>query len=170
MFSVSNRGQGRVSTIHQPNTSKLFQMYERVSLADKSIDMSPLSSMSSPLSMAFFSSQNMKIIHNGIRAGVYEKTNQKYIIDHQDVDQLKFVMQSVFTQHALHNTTNIPQQIESLNKIVLNYCIHQVYSELRGYLQYIHNISTMHTPNDHPIDVNNHRPLEYNKEWFSKQK
>jgi hypothetical protein len=167
MFNNSQQGRGRVSKIQQPNTSKLFQMYERVSYSDNTEDLQH--SSTSPLSVAYFSSQNMKIIHNGIRAGVYEKTDHKYIIDNQDIDQLKFVMRSVFTQHAMHNTTNIPQQIESLNKIVLNYCIHQITTELTSYLKYIHDISTMYVPNDHPVDVNKYRDLEYHKDWFSKQ-
>jgi len=27
----------------------------------------------------------------------------------------------------------------------------------------------MYVPNDHPIDVNKYRDLEYHKDWFSKQ-
>ena len=172
MFSqqvqVQGRGKGRVSNIQQPNTSKLFQMYERVSYSENTEELSKTDS--TPLSMAFFSNQNIQIIHNGIRAGVYEKTNHKYIIDTQDIDQLKFVMRSVFTQNALHQPTNIPQQIESLNKIVLNYCIHQICVELTSYLKYIHDISTMYVHNDHPIDDNDakYRQLEFNTQWFSK--
>ena len=42
------------------------------------------------------------------------------------------------------------EQISELNKIVVDYCISNVYNETKGYLKYLHDASTMHTPIDHP--------------------
>ena len=36
------------------------------------------------LSLAFFSKENMQIVQNAIRAGVYEISNKQYIIDNQN--------------------------------------------------------------------------------------
>ena len=121
---------------------------------------------STPLSQAFFSQQNIQIIQNGIRAGVYSKSNGQYVIGPQDCDSLKIVMRSVFLQHSANQPHNYQQQITELNKIVLEYCIQQVYSEAQGYMKYIDDASTLVVPISHPVMTsNNDRQLEL-KPWF----
>ena len=119
-----------------------------------------------PLSQAFFSEQNIQIIQNGIRAGIYQISNGQYVIGPQDCDSLKIIMRSVYLQHAANQPTNITNQISELNKIVLNYCIQQVYSEAQGYIQYINDASTLVVPIAHPVMASqNDRQLEL-KPWF----
>jgi hypothetical protein len=61
---------------------------------------------------------------------------------------------------------DIPQQILELNKMVLNYCIQQVYSEAQGYMKYVDDVSTLVVPISNPIqDSNTDRQLEF-KRWF----
>jgi hypothetical protein len=118
------------------------------------------------LSKAFFSQQNIQILQNGIRAGVYQKSNGQYTIAPQDCDSLKIVMRSVYLQNAANQPNNITQQVFELNKIVLNYCIQQVYSEAQGYLKYIDDASTLVVPIAHPVMTDNSdRELEF-KTWF----
>jgi hypothetical protein len=118
------------------------------------------------LSQAFFSQQNIQILQNGIRAGVYQKSNGQYTIAPQDCDSLKIVMRSVYLQNAANQPNNITQQVAELNKIVLNYCIQQVYSEAQGYLKYIDDASTLVVPIAHPVMADNtDRELEF-KTWF----
>ena len=119
-----------------------------------------------PLSQAFFSEQNIQIVQNGIRAGIYQISNGQYVIGPQDCDSLKIIMRSVYLQHAANQPTNISNQISELNKIVLNYCIQQVYSEAQGYIQYINDASTLVVPIAHPVMASqNDRQLEL-KPWF----
>jgi hypothetical protein len=121
---------------------------------------------SDSLSNAFFSEQNIQIIQNGIRAGVYHRSNGQYVIGPQDCDSLKIVMRSVFLQNSANQPNNIPQQIAQLNNIVLEYCIQQVYSEAQGYMKYINDASTLVVPISHPVMANeNDRQLEL-KPWF----
>jgi len=118
------------------------------------------------LSQTFFSQQNIQILQNGIRAGVYEKSNGQYTIAPQDCDSLKIVMRSVFLQNAANQPNNITQQVTELNKIVLSYCIQQVYSEAQGYMKYIEDASTLVVPIAHPVMADNtDRELEF-KTWF----
>jgi hypothetical protein len=118
------------------------------------------------LSKTFFSQQNIRIIQNGIRAGVYKKSNGQYVISDQDGDTLKIIMRSVFLQHAANQPTSVQQQVEQLNKIVWDYCIHQVYSEAIGYHKYLEDASTMYKPMDPPImSQNNDKQLQL-KPWF----
>ena len=113
-----------------------------------------------------FSKENIQILQNGIRAGVYHKSNGQYVIGPQDCDSLKIVMRSVYLQNAANQPNNITQQVAELNKIVLNYCIQQVYSEAQGYLKYIDDASTLVVPIAHPVMADNSdRELEF-KTWF----
>ena len=164
MNKVNN---GRVD-INSPNTSALFQMYDKIP-ANQCVTFRNATEglwTDTPLSQAFFSEQNIQIIQNGIRAGIYKISNGQYVIGPQDCDSLKIIMRSVYLQHAANQPTNIPNQISELNKIVLNYCIQQVYSEAQGYIQYINDASTLVVPIAHPVMASqNDRQLEL-KPWF----
>ena len=75
-------------------------------------------------------------------------------------------MRSVYLQHSSNLVNNIPQQVAELNKIVLDYCIQQVYSEAQGYMKYLDDASTLVVPIAHPVMANNSdRELEF-KKWF----
>jgi hypothetical protein len=164
MNKVNN---GRVD-IKSPNTSTLFQMYDKIP-ANQCVTFRNATEglwTSDSLSNAFFSEQNIQIIQNGIRAGVYHRSNGQYVIGPQDCDSLKIVMRSVFLQNSANQPNNIPQQIAQLNNIVLEYCIQQVYSEAQGYMKYINDASTLVVPISHPVMANeNDRQLEL-KPWF----
>jgi hypothetical protein len=164
MNKVNN---GRID-IKSPNTSALFEMYDKIPANQCVTFRNPTEGLwtDTYLSQAFFSQQNIQIIQNGIRAGVYHRSNGQYTIGPQDCDSLKIVMRSVYLQHAANQPNNITQQVVELNKIVLNYCIQQVYSEAQGYMKYIDDASTLVVPIAHPIMADNSdRELEF-KRWF----
>jgi hypothetical protein len=164
---MNTLNNGRVD-IKTPNTSTLFQMYDKIPANQCVTFRNPTEGLwtSNTLSDAFFSQQNIQIIQNGIRAGIYHKSNGQYVIGPQDCDSLKIVMRSVFLQHSANQLNNITQQIEELNKIVLDYCIQQVYSEAQGYMKYIDDVSTLVVPIAHPVMASqNDRQLEL-KSWF----
>lgn len=163
----SRFNNGRIN-IKSPNTSALFQMYDKIpanqcvtyrnateGLWDETI-----------LSRAFFSRENLQIIQNGIRAGVYKQSNGQYMIGPQDCDSIKIIMRSVFLQNSVNQTNNISQQIEALNKLVLGYCIQQVYSEAQGYMKYIDDASTLVIPIAHPVQASTKDKQLELKSWF----
>lgn len=93
-------------------------------------------------------------------------SNGQYLIGLQDCDSLKIIMRGIFLQHSANQLNNIPQQITELNKIVLNYCTQQVYSEAQGYMKYLDDASTLVVPISHPVMADNtDRELEF-KKWF----
>jgi len=105
MNKVNN---GRVD-IKSPNTSTLFQMYDKIPANQCVTFRNPTEGLwtSDSLSNAFFSQQNIQIIQNGIRAGVYHRSNGQYVIGPQDCDSLKIVMRSVFLQYSANQPNNI---------------------------------------------------------------
>ena len=164
MNKVNN---GRVD-IKTPNTSALFEMYDKIPANQCVTFRNPTEGLwtDTDLSQVFFSQENIQIIQNGIRAGVYHKSNRQYTIGPQDCDSLKIIMRSVYLQHAANQPNNITQQVYELNKIVLNYCIQQVYSEAQGYMKYLDDASTLVLPIAHPVMADNtDRELEF-KTWF----
>jgi len=163
-MSTSN---GRVD-IKSPSTCDLFSMYDKIPAHQCSGFRNPTEGLwdSTVLSQAFFSSKNIKNIQDGIRYGVYKRSNAQYMIGPQDCDALKVVMRSVFLQNAVNRETNVPEQIAQLNQLVLNYCIPQVYSEAQGYMQYLTDASTLVVPIAHPVlAYDNDKQLEL-KPWF----
>ena len=164
MNKVNN---GRID-IKSPSTSTLFQMYDKIPANQCATFRNPTEGLwsSNSLSHAFFSQQNIQILQNGIRAGVYHRSNGQYVIGPQDCDSLKIVMRSVFLQNAANQPHNIPQQVAELNKMVLHYCIQQVYSEAQGYMKYLDDASTLVVPIAPPVmSSQSDRQLEM-KPWF----
>lgn len=140
---------GRVNIIQPPNKNIQFKMFEKVSIDNKSTDFRGALSgnlENSLLSNLFFSGENIQIIQNGMRAGVNEMSNGKYVIPNQNINNLKIIMRSIFLQYAENQETNITQQIENLNKLVLDYCIPKVFDEAVGYEKYCYDQSTMVNP------------------------
>jgi hypothetical protein len=165
MNKVNN---GRVD-IKSPNTTDLFKLYDKIP-ANQCVTFRNATEglwNDTLLSTTFFSKENIQILQNGIRAGVYFKSNSQYTIGSQDCDSLKIIMRSIFLQNAINLPNDIASQINELNKLVLNYCIQQVYSEAQSYLKYLDDASTLVVPIAHPIKADSKdRTLEFSK-WFS---
>jgi hypothetical protein len=158
---------GRVN-IKTPNTSKLFEMYDKIPANQCATFRNATEGLwdSNALSNAYFSKQNIQILQNGIRAGVYKRSKGRYVIEEQDCDSLKIIMRSVFLQNAVNKPYDIPQQVNALNQLVLDYCIQQVYSEAQGYMKYVNDVSTLVVPIAPPVMANDtDRVLEF-KRWF----
>jgi hypothetical protein len=158
---------GRVD-IKTPNTSNLFQMYDKIPANQCTTYRDATEGIwdETQLSRLFFSKENIQILQNGIRSGVYHRSNGQYIIGNQDCDALKIIMRSMYLQHSSNQNKNVSQQIIQLNKMVLDYAIQQVYGEAQGYLKYIDDASTLVVPLAHPVMASNTDRELYFKGWF----
>ena len=168
MSSGDQHTNGRVNIIG-PSIDKRFSMSDRIPI--NSTKYSYRDAMNgnwydTELSKAFFSGRNIQIIQNGIRSGVYNKSNQQYIVGEQSLDELQIIMRSIFLQNSKNLCEDIPGQINDLNQIVLNYSINQVYGEADGYMKYKRDASTLVVPIAMPImSSTNDKQLEL-KKWF----
>jgi len=158
---------GRVD-IKTPSTHDLFKLYDKIPVNQCATFRNPTGGIwnETPLSIAFFSEENLAIIQNGIRAGVFARSNSQYMVGVQSCDTLKVIMRSVFLQKS----TNVPNterdQIIAMNNEVLDFCINNVYNEAQGYLKYLDDASSLSVPLAHPTNVNrNEKPIEF-KSWF----
>lgn len=153
-----------------PNLNALFAMKDRIPVNQCSTVRDALGGNimdETILSKTFFSKENQQIIQNGIRAGVYAKSNGHYIVGKQDCDTLAIIMRSVFLQHSLNQPSNIKEQIEGLNELVLKYCIETVYSEAKGHINYLKDTRSLKGPNALPVSTTTEdRRTKRNPSWF----
>ena len=146
----------------------LAESHNHLSLYDKSVPRSTTyhealtgNWSETPLSTTFFSAQNQQILQNGIRAGVHKLSGGRYTIGTQSPDELKMVMRGIFLQNSFNQPGNVRAQCTKLNQNVLDYVVPQVYGEAKGYLTYLHDVSTLVVPLAPPVStVSYDRTLE----------
>lgn len=114
----------------------------------------------SELSNTYFSKENINKVHNDIKKKVYDLSQQKYVIDDQDMDVLKVIMRSIFLQYSKFQFDNIHKQIEQLNHMVIEYSSTSIFGEIQGYLKYKEDASNMYTLMDRPVYLHNDNSLE----------
>ena len=169
--STNNIPNGRVdvSRTAPPDISNLFALYDKIPAVQCATFRDATTGIwnESALSGAFFSSQNIEILQNGIRAGVYEMSNHQYVVGVQACDPLKIIMRSTFLQHSTNQPDNIPGQIAALNKIVLEYCIKHVYGEAKGHMKYLTDVDTLAVPIALPVMASQNDKRNYKMpNWF----
>lgn len=147
----TERYNGQINLFKQPDPNAFFKMQERVAIKNKSTEyreaLSGNDLEANPLSNAFFSAENIQILQNGLRAGVYKQSGErKIVVPPQNTDQLKIIMRSVYLQYAEHHLNAIRDEITKLNYLVLDYAIPNVYNEAMGYLKYLEDKSTLVVP------------------------
>lgn len=104
------------------------------------------------LSRAYFSKANQQILQNAIRSNVHKSTGE--VIGEQDSVQLQIIMRSIFLQNARHSeSVPISEQVATLNRLVLEYALHEVISNVKQHLQYKKDISRLPEPFDHAVNV-----------------
>jgi hypothetical protein len=107
----------------------------------------------SKLNQLFFSKKNMDIIQNNIRYTVYNKTNKKHIIDKQSDIELQIIMRSMYLQHSPNLEYNYTEQIEYLNKLVVDWCVEKIIPQLEQYIGYLKEVEYMPLPIDLPVNL-----------------
>ena len=143
---------GRVN-ISEPSINNLFKMQEKVAIRDKSSeyrDSVKNVHEETLLNQLFFSAENIQILQNGLRAGVYKMSNNEFIIAPQSVDNLKIIMRSIYLQYCENLPENITEQIRRLNTLVLEYAVPNVYKEIIGYNKYLEDQSSLAIPLELP--------------------
>lgn len=105
---------------------------------------------SSPMSIIFFSDSNVEAIQKTIRFEIY-KSKQR-IISEQSPNELYTVMRSIYLQHAnsRSSTNQFIENLQKLNKMVVDYCVQNVSEQMEQYSNYIKKISSLPRPMQRP--------------------
>jgi hypothetical protein len=160
---------GRVNILEPEDPDMRFRMFEKIAAKNKSIEYRDALEGNwehNVLSQVYFSAENMQIIQNALRAGVYAMSQNLIIVPPQNVDALRVIMRSIYLQYAQHYPKNITQQVEQLNAHVLDYSIPFVFNEAIAYKKYLEDQSTLVMPLQHPVHHDRqYKQLEL-KPWF----
>jgi len=163
---AATTANGRVNLTQEPP----FTMSEKIAVRNKATQYrESLEGVweNNALSQVFFSTGNIQILQNGIRAGVYRLSDGKYVVPPQNIDALKIVMRSTYLQYAKHSSsTGITQQVEDLNKLVWDYCIPFVYKESIAYEKYLVDQSTLVMPLEREVRPDRDYKQLVMKPWF----
>lgn len=94
------------------------------------------------LNFAFFSKANMDIVQNALRYQVWVRTNKKHIIERQSDTELGIIMRAYYLQYGKNLPDNIPEQVQELNNMVVEYLVPKILVQVQQYLSYLQDIST----------------------------
>ena len=170
--TIPETANGRVNILEpELDTKALFTLYDKmpVNIPSSFRDATKGEWNETNLSRAFFSRENVQIIQNGIKAGVYQKSNRQYVIADQNVDTLHIIMRSIFMQNSINTESNIPQQISQLNQLVIDFSVPRIYSTLISHNKYIRDASMMPEPMSHPKLMKESKQLPKLNYGFSKE-
>ena len=159
-------GNGRIF-IPTINTSDQFKMYDKIEQKTTPFrDALTGNWNDTALSLKFFSVENMQRLNQLIIEGVKKKSNGLYNIGKQDQDELKIIMRAIYLENSKNLPNNIPEQINALNSLVLQYSVPQILSSLESYAKYMHDITNMYSLMERPIYSNvDDKTVEF-KSWF----
>lgn len=101
------------------------------------------------LSEMYFSKENIEIIQEGIINSVYNKSNGEYSIGKQSEQELSIVMRSIYLQYSKNLNFNINEQILDLNTRVIRWCVDEIITNIKQYVNYRKNVSTLPMPLEH---------------------
>lgn len=167
--STTGKYNGRVNIIEEPPKDTWFNLMERTNNRNKATSyVNALQGVweDTPFSLAYFSAENIRILQNGIRAGVYEKSGKKFIVATPAPEAIKIIMRNIFLQYAEYSVSKpVKDQIQTLNNMVLDYAVPRVYSEAVGYNRYLEDQSTLVQPLELPLHADRvYKQLE-TKPW-----
>ncbi len=106
------------------------------------------------LNFAFFSPQNIKIIQNAIRYEVWRRSGNKHLISEQNETELGIIMRAIYLQYGKNLPTNIQEQVQELNNIVVESLVPKVLVQVEQYISYLRDISEPYRIMDAPQSTN----------------
>ncbi len=109
------------------------------------------------LNQLYFNKLNVKNIQNMIRYNIYRVSDKKYVIGEQDPIELQIIMRSIYLQYSRNNYTNIKEQIQRLDEIVVEEITPKILTNIQQYLTYLKDKSKPfygNGPLEAPINVN----------------
>lgn len=151
---------GRIILNDNESTVPFF-LYDRPATNNAVYDV-PDGQESSMLAKVFFHKNNLPIIQNGIRASVYRASNNQHLISEQDPDTIYIIMKGIYAANARNDPRGITKQVEELNQLVIDDCVKKILGEIRAYINYRRDISTLAKPMDRPLSTYIDKSLKYN--------
>ena len=93
------------------------------------------------LNTRFFSQKNVDLIQQLIQAQVRKQSKGKFQIGKQSEEQLVIIMRSIYLQQGKNLPDNIQEQIDELNKKIVEECVRIVMVNIKSYIGYIKDVN-----------------------------
>ena len=139
---MNNSGRVKLKNEYE----KPFKMMEDLNDKDTYGDTLKYYQTENLLSKVYFSKENIKMIQNMLRYNIWLNSDKKHIISNQDETQLTIIMRSIFLQYAKNLPNNIKEQIKTLNKYVLDWCIPKILTQVKQFIGYKNDITQVNKP------------------------
>lgn len=107
------------------------------------------------LNQLFLSPENIENVQQRIRYEVYRASDGQSVIGRQDETELVIVMRSIYFTYGRNLPTNVREQIQTLNDLVVQDCVPKILSEIQTHLRYLYDASTNPMPLAHPTNMSN---------------
>lgn len=104
-----------------------------------------------PLNTLFFSQDNVDKLQKDIQGTVKSMVGGD--IDRQSDDDLKLIMRSYYLQYAENNPRRIAEELDELNKRVVNFAANRIAVEVEAYRYYRKDILDFPAPIANPVNV-----------------
>jgi len=112
----------------------------------------------SELSKLFFSQSNIDLLQEQIIMNIYKKTHIQ--ISPQSSNDLLIIMKSIYLQNSKNLDFEFNKQINTLNKYVLDYSIHNIYVNMKQYDKYIKDLTSEKQILNHPEYVKDNKTYD----------
>lgn len=144
MWVPSNIKNGRIDIIDDNRRNKIT--ITKSILPDDNTNNISQSISNTDLSNVFFSINNIERIQLSIIMKVYKDSDNRFQINKQSEQELLIIMRSIYLQYSKNLDTNIKEQINQLNKLVVDWSSENIISNIEQYLSYKKVCSTLPMP------------------------
>jgi hypothetical protein len=92
------------------------------------------------ISRTFFSNDNVEKLQRAVIDKVFQTCEHR--IGKQSYEELQIIMKSIYLQYSKNLPTNIEQQVNELNIMVINECTNRIVPNVLQYIGYLQDISS----------------------------
>lgn len=137
-------------------TPFLFLQEHRIDYKNMSDNALKNVSTNSKLSQTYFSEKNIRHIQRLIKREIFKRTKGEFRLDvDQDLKDLFIAMRANYIENARFLPYGLQEQIDRLNKRLVDEITPGIITEIRQYYGYLKEINKPLTPIVRPVNVNN---------------
>ena len=151
LSELENEYNGREDVISKTSSIRFANESEKYS--ENANNIISRSNSQTKVSELYFSKKNIDILQQGIINKIYNVTDGAYTIGVQSESELKIIMRSIYYQYSRNNPLNVIQQVKELNTKVLDWAVPEILSNIKQYMHYKKDVSTLIYPNERPIYI-----------------
>lgn len=108
----------------------------------------------------FFHPKNIELIQKEIIAEVFRRTEGEFMIEKQNENILRTIMQHVFSRYIRYfSEDEIKKQIKKLNKYVVDEVVPEIISQIKFHKSYLERTFCPLQIMEHPLSTKVHRTL-----------